>query len=210
MNVKVIKPFGEDQLSSDALRISLCDINEGMVRAWMEFFGDVPAVEIVQDDIFKLRCDAIVSPANSFGDMDGGLDKLIDDFFNGTAQKKVKQAIAEQFYGELPVGVAIVVEMNDRRFPFLISAPTMRVPYDISDTINTYRAMRGLLVALLRYNSSHSKPIRSVVVPGLGTGVGRMSYRESAQQMRVAYNNVMGNGWRNVVYCALAPFALRR
>ena len=64
----------------------------------------VPGVEVVHGNLLDLGCDAVVSPANSFGDMSGGIDKAIDDFHDGEAQRRVMAAIAEQFLGELPVG----------------------------------------------------------------------------------------------------------
>lgn len=205
--MNVLKPFA-DGLPAGALRVSLYDRSEGMADAWLRAFGDVGAVEIVRDDVFKLRCDALVSPANSFGDMDGGLDKAIDDFFRGGAQPRVKRAIAEHFYGELPVGAALVVVTEDRRFPFLVVAPTMRVPSLVPNTPNAYLAMRAALAAVLRYSEAHPGRIRSLAVPGLCTGVGGMAHALAAEQMRAAYDNVIGGKWRDIVHSAMAPFAL--
>ncbi len=37
---------------------------------------------------------------------------------------------------------------------------------------------------------------------------GWAAYTEAAQQMRAAYDNVIGGGWRSVVHAALAPYAM--
>src|SRR5207247_1370786 len=95
-------------------------------------------------------------------------------FHQGAAQKAVMAAIAEHFFGELPVGVALVVELSGQRFPFVVAAPTMRIPGSVANTLNAYLAMRAALVAVLRHNKSGGRPIRSLAVPGLGTGVGGM------------------------------------
>ena len=42
-------------------------------EAWRTAFAGSAGVQIVPADITQLECDAIVSPANSFGFMDGGL-----------------------------------------------------------------------------------------------------------------------------------------
>jgi hypothetical protein len=55
--------------------------------------------------------------------------------------------------------------------------------------------------------SLYENPIRVVAIPGLCTGVGRMPCSVSAHQMRVAYDNVVGGGWKEVVHPAMAPFA---
>jgi O-acetyl-ADP-ribose deacetylase (regulator of RNase III) len=168
----------------------------------------VDAVEIIQADILGLRCDALVSPANSFGDMDGGLDKAIDAFFGGQAQTWVKAAIAKHFLGELPVGMALVIATDDRRFPHLICAPTVRVPGEAARTLNAYLAMRAALVAVLQRPAGAARPLRSIAVPGLCTGVGGMPARTAARQMRAAHDNVLGGQWRQVCHSALAPFAV--
>src|SRR4051794_16426612 len=90
------KPFGKS-LPADTLRLSLCDRSPEMVDAWIDTFRALDAVEILQGNLLDLDCDAPVSPANSFGDMSGGLDQLIDDFYRGAAQRAVTAAIREQF-----------------------------------------------------------------------------------------------------------------
>jgi O-acetyl-ADP-ribose deacetylase (regulator of RNase III) len=78
----------------------------------------------------------------------------------------------------------------------------------VAGTINAYLAMRAVLVAVLRHNAGSARPIRSLAVPGLGTGVGALDPREATTQMRTAYDNVIGEQWRQVVHPALAPYAL--
>ncbi len=206
-HMKTIKPFGS--CSAEGLRVSLGDRNADIAQALASAFAAVAAVEVVEGNLLDLSCDAIVSPANSFGDMGGGIDKAIDDFHQGEAQRRVMAAIAEQFFGELPVGVALVVELAARRFPFIVAAPTMRVPGSVADSINAYLAMRAALVAVLRHNAAGGRSIRSLAVPGLGTGVGGMPPAEAAEQMRAAYDSVIGGQWREVIHAAQAPYALR-
>ena len=52
------------------LQIILADLTPKMIAAWEAFFGQEHAVQIVETDITTIDCDAIVSPANSFGFMD--------------------------------------------------------------------------------------------------------------------------------------------
>jgi O-acetyl-ADP-ribose deacetylase (regulator of RNase III) len=46
------------------------------------------------------------------------------------------------------------------------------------------------LLAIRRHNEAQGARIRSVVVPGLGTGVGGMDPRRCAAQMRIAFDQV--------------------
>jgi O-acetyl-ADP-ribose deacetylase (regulator of RNase III) len=204
--MRVAKPFAGG-LASGTVRISLCDTNEEMVDAWIDTFRDVDAVEIVQGDLLDLKCQALVSPCNSFGDMSGGLDKRIDDFFEGAAQRSVVAAIREQWLGELPVGAALLVPLHRDSIRFLVVAPTMRVPGNVAGTINAYLSMRATLVAILQHNG-RGAVIERLGMPGLCTGVGGMNCGLAARQMRAAYDNVVGGGWREVVHPAMAPFAL--
>ena len=128
-----------------------------MAHALALAFAGLDHVEVVEGNLLDLSCDAIVSPANSFGDMGGGIDKAIDDFHGGAAQKAVIAAIAEQFFGELPVGAALIVKLSSRRLPFVVAAPTMRIPGNVAATIN---ALSRALVA--QSNTIEYTGLRSV------------------------------------------------
>jgi O-acetyl-ADP-ribose deacetylase (regulator of RNase III) len=202
-----LKPFGKS--APAGLRLSLGDLSGRVAAALADAFADADAVEVVVGDLLQLDCDAVVSPANSFGDMGGGIDKAIDDFHQGRAQEAVRAAIAERFLGELPVGSALIVELPGPRLPFVVAAPTMRVAGSIIGTINAYLAMRAALVAAALWNRGGGRPIRSLAVPGLGTGVCGLHPAEAAEQMRAAYDSVVGEGWRRVLSPIQAPYAMR-
>jgi hypothetical protein len=70
----------------------------------------------------------------------------------------------------------------------------MRVPEDVSRTVNAYVAFRAILLAVFRHNAAAERPrIRSLLCSGLCTGVGAMPARRSAAQMRIAYRQVLGD-----------------
>lgn len=207
--MRILKPYGENAGAS--LRVSLGDRDAATAEALAAAFAGADGVEVVAGDILLLDSDAIVSPANSFGDMGGGIDKAIDDFHRGEAQRLVMAAIAREYCGELPVGAALAVPLPGRRFRCVVAAPTMRVPGDVSGTINAYLAMRAALVEILRYNSGMGEgQIRTIAIPGLGTGIGRIPAPEAAEQMRAAYDNIIGGRWRGISHPAQAPYASRR
>jgi O-acetyl-ADP-ribose deacetylase (regulator of RNase III) len=147
-------------------------------------------VQISQGDILEASADAIVSPANSFGYMDGGIDLVYSNFFGWDLEERLKHLLVDRHYGELPVGQAVIVATNHQSIPFLISAPTMRVPSSIAKTVNAYLAFRAALMAVLAHNEREQAPIRSVLVPGLGTGVGGMPPPRAARQMKIAYRAI--------------------
>lgn len=63
----------------------------------------------------------------------------------------------------------------------------MRVPMDVSQTVNAFLGFRGVIRAVQAWNRTASRPIESVLCPGLGTAVGRMHPDACARQMRWAY-----------------------
>jgi O-acetyl-ADP-ribose deacetylase (regulator of RNase III) len=206
MGMKIHKPFGRS-MTTGLLRVSLCDRSPEVARSLADLFDDADEVEVIEGNLLDLDCDALVSPANSFGFMDGGIDKAIDRFYEGAAQRAVMDRIADRFHGELPVGSATVIGMKSRRFPFLIVSPTMRIPGDVQGTINAYLAMRAALAAVLDHQEGSGR-ITSVAIPGLGTGVGGMSGEASGVQMRAAYDMIVRGEWRKIAHPASAPFAL--
>ncbi len=190
-------------------KIVLCDLSQEVVAALATAFKGESAVTVRHGDILKARYRAIVSPGNSFGDMGGGLDKAIDDYSGGRAQKLVVAAIRDRFLGEMPVGSAFVLPLNLRRVPYLVVAPTMRVPGSVAGTLNAYLAFRAALLAVRAHGASGEKPIiDSLAVSGLCTGVGGLSASDAAVQMLAAFRSVARGQWREVRHPAMAPFAL--
>lgn len=86
------------------MQITLIDSNPTLGYAWQEVFSEVENVEIVTGDITTLTCDAIVSPANSFGFMDGGVDYAISERLGWGLEKELQKRIKVLPEGELLVG----------------------------------------------------------------------------------------------------------
>ena len=175
------------------LTIHLRDIEPDICDAWRVAFKDVPSVDVSCGEIFDITANAIVSPANSFGYMDGAIDLVYSYFFGWSLQTKLQKIIQDKYHGELVVGNAAVVATGHLQIPYLISAPTMRTPCDVSGTLNAYLAFRAALLAVIDLNSQfESCPIKNLLCPGLGTGVGGISPSDCANQMRKAFDVILG------------------
>lgn len=180
---------------SQTLHLILADVQPGVVQAWQQLLADKPYVTFHQGSIFDVTCDALVSPANSFGFMDGGIDMAISRFFGWHVQERVQTLIRETYHGELLVGQADIVPTDHASIPYVITAPTMRVPMVLTETVNVYLATRAALL-LIRHgrfpdNTPIRQTIRRVAVPGMGTGVGKVPPAICARQMRQAILEVM-------------------
>jgi O-acetyl-ADP-ribose deacetylase (regulator of RNase III) len=181
------------------MQVILTALDESQAKAWRLFCGDLEFVEVYHGSILDLSCDAVVSPANSFGFMDGGVDAAYLRYFGGDIQNRVRQRIDEKHHGELPVGAADIVETGDERIPFLIFAPTMRVPMVLRDSVNAYLAARAVFLlvkhGVFSAGTEVGRPIAGrierVAFPGLGTGVGRLGPNTCARQVRAAIDDIL-------------------
>ncbi|MEB3178570.1 MAG: macro domain-containing protein [Nostocaceae cyanobacterium] len=174
------------------MKLILVAPNVQLFAAFQEHFNYLPNVEIVNNYFEWLsKYDCLVSPANSFGMMDGGMDAAIIRFFGHSLMTKVQQHILEEFLGEQPVGTSFILETGHPKHPFLAHTPTMRVPMSIAGTDIPYIAMWAMLLAVRRHNQYAKRKIDSVACPGLGTGIGRVPYHEAARQMALAYDNFL-------------------
>lgn len=176
----------------NALKLILVSPQSGLCQAWKRRFDGLPNVEIVDGYFQDLpEFDCMVSAANSFGLMDGGVDLAIIQFFGEVLMQRVQQQILAEYLGEQPVGTSIIVETGNARHPYLAHTPTMRVPMEIQHTDNAYLAMWAMLLAVHKHNQGEEKPIRIIACPGLGTGVGMVPFGEAARQMALAYRHFL-------------------
>jgi O-acetyl-ADP-ribose deacetylase (regulator of RNase III) len=181
------------------MKIILSAVELELVAAWERFCGDLEFVEIHHGSILRLSCDAVVSPANSFGFMDGGVDMLYSQYFGWQVQERLQKLILNKHRGELLVGAAEIVETDSLQIPYLIAAPTMRVPMILRNSVNPYLAARAVLL-LVKHGTFadgnlKGEPVASFVdslaFPGLGTGVGRVGPNTCARQVRAAIEEVI-------------------
>lgn len=185
----------------------LVDINAELVEELKQAFRGTNVrvehgrFEDLDDEGLTAAC--MVSAANSFGLMDGGVDGAITRYFGEQLQERVQKYIISCYGGEQPVGSSFITEAWDNSntkykieesgYGWLAHTPTMRVPSDISKTDNVYLAMKSMLRAVYSFNDSVKwkypyNHIQTIVCPGLGTAAGRVPFREAARQMRLAYS----------------------
>jgi O-acetyl-ADP-ribose deacetylase (regulator of RNase III) len=172
------------------------DISKEHVRAHQKILQNhILDSQFILEDVrkidAKMNIDIYVSPANSYGYMDGGIDEIYSEMFPDI-QKIVQTEInnvstAKTRYGKLflPVGSALVVPIPKSNQKYMVSAPTMDVPRDIRKTPEyVYYAMVAILKVCQSYGFSKDAV---VAIPGLGTGVGNLDPEECAEQILKAY-----------------------
>lgn len=160
------------------------DTSREVIDELRRVFVAVDEVVCSQGNILDVARNALVSPANSYGFMDGGIDAAYAEFFGPRLQAAVQAAINRRPEGYLPVGASLAVRTGHDTIPYLIVAPTMHTPEEVPSA-HCYRAMR----AVLRLMTAEPDIGREVFCPGLATGVGRVPPAEAAEQIFRAYED---------------------
>lgn len=151
----------------------------------------------------SLQIDAVVSPANSYGRLDGAFDDaLARSFSPGPGQyewitRKAQQVLYEKWKGYAPPGTCTLVPLvrdsgdpNPWQVRHLLLCPTMRIPWDVNwDREVVYECIWALLNVVDQHNRGVASPaekIESVLMTPLATGCGRVSARRWAEQTVLA------------------------
>lgn len=167
----------------------LLAVRDELAAAFRSAFADAENVIIVQDDFERFMAshpevDGIVSPANSFGMMTGGLDKALRDYFGMELQDAVRDVILTEWFGEQTVGTSIAVDIPGHSGKKLMHTPTMRTPSIIIDYQTVYLCMRSALTAAIKSGVQH------LMVPAFGGSTGQVPEDVIARNMREAYEQI--------------------
>lgn len=130
-----------------------------------------------------------VSPANSLGFMDGGIDLCLSRVIFPMIERIVKQYIDK--YGKttllgrkyLPIGSSIIIKTNYEKK--LVVSPTMLLPQNVSKTKNAYYATIATLYNVLENNKEDINDV-DIIFTGMCNGCGRMESKEVVKQMMKA------------------------
>lgn len=169
------------------MKLHLYDIDPKLVKEWNEAFSGEENVLIKSGNILDHAYNTLVSPANSHGYMDGGIDRLYKQYFGSTIEGKVQENILKHPMKYLPVGESIIIPTGHEKIKYLIVAPTMIMP-EATDAEASYRAMKAIIRCALK----NSNQVNNVFCPGLGTGVGMVPPNEAAKAMAKA--------WKELIY----------
>lgn len=172
------------------MKIYLLDKSQGTTEQWQRYFAEDADVEVVnmyfEDFMNSHDVECVVSPANSYGLMDGGYDRAISEYFGWDLMKVVQKKILDECFGEQLVGTSIIVDIPNTNKK-LIHTPTMRVPSNIKDPMIVYYCMRSVLMLAIR------EGIQSIVIPAFGGACGGLRSDVIAYMMKVAYMQVMNS-----------------
>jgi O-acetyl-ADP-ribose deacetylase (regulator of RNase III) len=174
------------------LSLWLVHPDEAMCAAFDRRFAGLPGVRVIRGTFEVLEPhDAFVTAGNAFGIMSAGIDAAVARFFGEGLVGRVQHHIMDRYLGEQPVGTAFILTTGHRAIPFLVHAPTMRVPGSISGTDRVYAATWAALLAVYAHNIDFDEKIETVAFPAMGTGFGGVPFDEAARQMAAAYRHYL-------------------
>lgn len=125
----------------------------------------------------------MVGAGNSFGALTGGVDLAIRNYFGKPLEELLQKTILDDYLGELPVGSAIVIPTSNKVIPYLSYSPTMRTPKVLETKDITYTATWAALTSIHRFNKHLDIPVDTIILPGMGTGTGKVPVEKAAAQM---------------------------
>ena len=126
-------------------------------------------VRFLVGDITKLEVDAIVNPANSEGEMGGGVAAAIKK----SAGKKVEEEAME--LAPISLGNAVVTSAGKLKCDYVIHAPTMVAPAQRTSV----EKISDAVTAALQVSTELS--IHKLAIPGMGTGTGGVPIEAAAK-----------------------------
>ena len=124
---------------------------------------------------FSFDIDAVVSPANTKGIMNGGYDAVLRSYFGLTIEIRVRQYI-EKF--PISVGEAISVMTGHDKVKFLIVTPTVSVS---GEGLSGHKSV-SYSCAYASVIAAHKRNVSYLGMTGLGTGVGGLSVRDAIRE----------------------------
>ena len=173
---------------------------DALFREFQACFANIPRVRVAQGDITRVEgdFDAFVSPANTMGNMDGGIDRVYADYFGWSYGRPYHEpnplqlAMEKKIIGEegLEIGKAILVRNSpsDKRKKaiHLIAAPTMTLPSKVPVNSTVVRDAARAAFEIWR-----DTPDVSVIrMPAFGTGWGQVPGSIAAAQTLEAFCSV--------------------
>jgi len=209
---------GWHKIGSSCRLIIVSFQNKEINDAFTEVFRHVDRVVVTDGNILHqdgggYQADAFLSPANTIGNMDGGIDRIYANHFKwpyGRPYKDVNplQEAIDIKYGQfkqLPIGEALLVPISYKEnhdlnlkyaqeakieatpsVRYLIAAPTMVRPEEIEKgSLIVYQAALAAFRVWRECAESHS--IHTVATPTFGTGFGNVPPVIAARQMWAAF-----------------------
>jgi O-acetyl-ADP-ribose deacetylase (regulator of RNase III) len=147
-------------------------------------------LSLLQGDITSVAADAVVNPANSRGEMGGGVAGILRRLGGAVIEQ---EAMAK---APIPIGSAVATTAGGLPFRSVIHAPTMELPAMRTTAAKVSEAVHAAL------ECADAAGLGSLAFPGMGTGVGRVSHADAARAMVGAARAFRPRNLQRIVFVA--------
>ena len=154
------------------MKVLIADHNKSTIASINECN---PSFEVEEGNPLAFDIDAVVSPANTMGIMNGGYDAVLRRYF-GIAIEYTVQKYLDKF--KIDVGQAIAVKTGHPKVNWLIVTPTVSVT---GEGLSGHESV-SYACAYNSVKAAHERGVKYLGMTGLGSGVGGIDRRESARQ----------------------------
>lgn len=148
---------------------------------------------VKQGDLTKQKADALCNPANSLMYMGGGAAGALKRMGGEEIEREALK------HAPVPVGKATATTAGKLQARWVIHSPTMERPVMQTTGKKVYLATKAAL------ECAEQAGAESIVLPGMGTGVGGMSYEGAAEAMIKALKgfSLAAKSIKRIVLCDL-------
>ena len=154
------------------MKVIIADHNKSTISSMEEL---CPSFEVQLGNPLAFDIDAVVSPANTKGIMNGGFDAVLRRFFGTIIEVRARQYLEKH---PLDVGQAAAIKMSHKTIGWLIISPTVSIKgngFSGNDTV-AYACGYNSVIAANRAGAT------SLGMTGLGTGAGALDIRHAIKQ----------------------------
>jgi len=175
---------------------------ENFLNIFLNSIDKEDNIHLYNGDFQDLKFDAIVSPANSYGIMEGGFDMHLNNYLSNELNykdfiKMIQKQLSKKVNLLQQPGSAILLETNNSKCPYLIHSPTMQIPSIIYNKEIVYWCIYNILTLIYNHNENCIKDketkINTICMPGMGTGCGQLTYKDFVKLLYLAYKHFKQN-----------------
>lgn len=193
--------------------------NEALSQLWPRYHPDKIKITTLNERLNSLppstTFDLIVSPANSYGRLDGAFDHAISKTFSPpndyhAITRAAQLVLYDKWRGFAPPGTCTLVEFpealkaNNLGCKWVALCPTMREPQDVNwDREVVYECVWSLLCQVEGHNRRSSEQIETVLMTPLAAGVGKVSKERWAAQTVTAMRHFVDAVERPQIWSSL-------
>lgn len=166
------RQFSPAKVKLGNMQVLVADINQKLINAIRDY--DCTFLTEIGDPL-AFEIDAVVSPANTAGIMNGGYDAHLRNYFGVALEYRVRESLKAS---PLSVGQARAIQTAHSKIKWLIVAPTVSIS---ADGLSGHSSV-AYSAAYSAVLEAHRVGVEKLGMTGLGTGAGGLDHSSATIQ----------------------------